>query len=98
MGHVNRLFWQMLLEMDAWETAYRVIIRHGENCDDLLLISDSQVGSVFGVGHVCDWPFGLHALPLILQSVALDRIQVDLAILPGGREVSKKYYGQGEEY
>lgn len=73
------------------EAAYRVIVCHCEDCDDLLLVSDGQVGSVFGVGHVCNWPFGLHALPLILQSVALDRIQADLSILPGGeREVAKR--------
>ena len=60
---------------------YRVVVSHGENGGDFLLIYESQIGPVVRVGHVGDGSCELDGFPLVLQSVALNGVQTDLPIL-----------------
>jgi len=63
--------------------AYRIVVGHDEDAEHLPLVGDGQVRSVVGVGEGGDGPRGFQGAPLVLQSVALDGVQVHLAVLGG---------------
>lgn len=75
---------------------YRVAVSHIKSSGNFSLINDSQIGSIIGVGHVCDRPFSLEGSTLVLQSVALNGVQMDFPILTT-KKINKNKLKKGEK-
>lgn len=58
----------------------RVVVSHSEHWGSFLLVDGSQVGSVVGVGEVCNSSFSFQHL-VGLQGVTLDRVKMNIFFL-----------------
>lgn len=77
----------IMLDIQTKRKFYRISICHAEDGGYFLFIEYCQIRSIVRIGHVRNGPFSIKSFTLLLQSVALDGVQVDFSIL----ETDSKY-------